>query len=423
MTTTSTSAAQKDYSRFSFNFKLQQNPFASVTPDHAKADQNKGKPNLTAKYLLDLILPVIKGPTKPTYPSVSAAKNFLFWVHDVLLWDQFEDIFPKDLGGYPNNIIDETQVPPGYKKSDDDPWPPRFYPENKYPEGQGMDLEAQAVSIGRKYILDAVTTILRHKIIGIKYDVEHEVTGNVPKGVYEEGVKPEEKVTTNLAGYVDAVWLTDKDGPFAFCEFKRWGVLRDNLWKAKGQEQLGQDPTKEIYLSSSAQHVLQQVVKYAWCTNKLYFMVCDWERVLFLRIPKELPLEALTVYWRSMQVPANETLPKPSGTTEKQWTKSENGWPVVPIQAVMSTDPALFKMQILAFVWKSYEDRDIARKPWESRKPKPTKEIENAENAQKERLKKAEAKEGKGKESERRSPLQKFGAMMSPRRSRGPEKK
>jgi len=373
MTTSGTPPHGSNHANFSFDFKPQDDPFETNdfrghAHDQAvqSAIQNKGIPTLTARHLLDLPLPQMKLPETPGDPSPSSSKNILFWVPDNLLYDQYKDIFPTDLGGYrADKVIDETRKP---VTEDDHPWPPRFYPDNEETGGQKLDIEAQVVHVGRKFILGPVTAIMRRKIQGIKYNVEGLITGCVPQGRFKDSRKYQD-----LAGYVDAVWATHDDEPFAFCEFKRWGVLRDDHWRQHGNEFLEQDPNKTVYLSLDAQHVLQQVVKYAWCTNRLYFMVCDWSRILFLRFPKELPLEAFTYYWRDGPIPQGEVIPNQqqpvmSRGRSKAFTGGTSYYPDGPIQAVMSTNMALFKMQVQAFICQSYEHRNDARRPFDDRK-------------------------------------------------------
>jgi len=356
------------YANFPFNFQPQANPFTRqdfVGPDHARALQNKGNPNLTARELLDLPLPHFEEPKTPGNPSPSSHKNIYFWSPDKLLWDQYEDMFPKDLGGYPHNVIHGKHPQP------------LFFPNNERPKGQKTDIEAQVVNVGRDYILTPVTDILLHKIIGLEYNVEGLITGRVPDGRFG---KPRYE---GLSGYVDAVWGTDADGPFAFCEFKRRGVLRDALWKMKGNQERGQDPNTSIYLKEDAKHVIQQVVKYAWCTNKLYFMLCDWDRFFFLRFPRELPLEAFTYYWRSGDIPPGVVIPNQRPAEKGKGRSGANitsPYPDGPIQAVMSTNRALFKMQVQAFVCHSYEHRNDARPPYEPREGQEEEEEEEEED-------------------------------------------
>ena len=302
-----------------------------VRPNQQAAQQNKGAPNLTARQLLDLALPDIEtGEDKG--PSKSSATNDEFDAPTRLLWNQHTSCFGHDLMGYPDKIL------PAAKANQ------RFYAYDELDEGEIMT-EAQAVDAGREYILRPVSRILRHKFNGGKFRVEYLVTGEIPSPTDSDHNRIQ-----RISGNVDAAWTISengKDNPYAFCEFKRVGVLKDSFWPTATNKELTQ----------SARKVLKQVLKYAWVTNKRYWMVSTWDRFLFLRIPDALPLEGFSYYWqdnissRRVQIPAQysdqQPLPKPL----------DSGWRTFPIQAVMSRDMAMFKILVYAFVCKSFDDR------------------------------------------------------------------
>ena len=292
-------------------------------------------PRLTAKELLDLPLPNITSIDSGG-PSESSRLNDLFSPPERLLWNQAASCF-GNLGGYPNNIF-----PPG-------PNQPLFYPMNDVTDGD-IHTEAHAVEAGRKYILGPVSAIMHRKIQNNKYQVEYEVRGSIPDP------RPITHPTRRqrLSGYVDAAWTAPEGGvdrAYAFCEFKRTGALRDTLWPANGP------------LTEAALHVMRQVIKYAWCTNKRYWIVSSWDRALFIKIPHELPLEGFTFHWqRRRQLPQNFQMPNaymPTG--QGQGTPLgqalNRGWRNGPIQAVLSTDRTRFKLQFYAFICKAYIER------------------------------------------------------------------
>jgi len=322
----------------SFDGHPQTNPFADEKyhPKPVKPE-SLGKPNLKARELLDLPLPDIAILKKDGKPSESSENNRLFWSPEHLLYEQYESCFGKDLGGYPDNIIDNQH---------------RFFPFNEVTDGP-IITENHARAAARKYICGPVNSILHHKIKGNKYHVEYGISGGVPP----EGRDANLKVT----GDIDAAW-TVNDEPYAFCEMKRVGVLRDEFWM-NGE------------LTGEAICVMLQVLKYAWVLNKLFWIVCTWDRALFIKIPQELALETFTKHWRSKDVPPElKNMPgvKEIETTEGRHGKKpavpgESAWPIGPIQAVMSKHPEFLKIQFMAFIYQSYLGKGLARQPVASR--------------------------------------------------------
>jgi len=302
-------------------------------------------PTLTAKQLLDLPLPNIN-IIHQGGPQESSRLNELFSPPETLLWDQAQSCF-GDLGGYPNHIF-----PAGPQHL--------FWPLNEVDDGDIL-AEAQAVEAGRKYILGPVSSIIRRKFTNHKYHVEYDVRGSIPDPPpFTPSVTPIlAKRRQKLSGHVDAAWSVFENGDrtaYAFCEFKRTDSLRDTLWR-----------THTGHLTEAALGVMRQVLKYAWCTNKRYFILCSWDRTLFIKIPHELPLEGFTFYWqRKKQLPAGFQMPNAyrSPTGQGQGTPlgppvNNKGWRNSPIQAFLSTDRTRFKLQFYAFICKAFNERHL----------------------------------------------------------------
>ena len=302
-----------------------------VRPDRRAAQQNKGVPTLTARQLLDLELPAIEtGEDKA--PSRSSATNEEFDAPTRLLWNQQTSCFGHDLMGYPGSILPAAKINQRFRAYDD------------LDEGEIM-IEAQAVDAGREYILRPVSRILHHKYTGNKFRVEYPVIGEIPSPTDSDPNRIQ-----RISGNVDAAWTileNGKENPYAFCEFKRVGALKDSFW-----------PTNSD-LSQTGRKVLKQGLKYLWVTNKRHLMVSTWDRFLFLRVPDELPLEGFSYYWQdNLPLPSSKIqMPAEYGGGQPLPRALDNGWRTFPIQAVMSTDMTMFKIQVYAFVCKAHDDR------------------------------------------------------------------
>lgn len=275
----------------------QTDPLVKALEARAHSTPLPDAPSLTAEQFLDLAIPGVKGPNDGT-PSDSTVNNRYFTPVGYIHLHQFQTMF-GDYGGYPSKM--------GIVE--------KFHPFNKLLHEPAVPkIEAQAVDLGRSHVLLPVAYVLQRKIPAkhkLQYDVEAHV--ETPE-ITLPGVGKQ-----TFDGYVDAIYYIDNK-ELVLCEFKRSGCIKLDKWTVPSEGLLGTD----------AQKITKQLMKYAYATQRKYFILSDWNNWLFFHLP-DINREQLLVHNR---------------TGNARYLEA---------QGVHCDNASEFKVRVYAFVWNAYE--------------------------------------------------------------------
>jgi hypothetical protein len=288
-----------------------------------------------------LRLPIPQIATNDGAASQSSANNLFFHPVDFIHHDQYTLLFGPQLAGYPNAM----QVPQN------------FHPINPPSNMNQITVEAQAVNLGRNYVLQPASFVLERRVPEISYDVE--------VSIETERIRTSTRKQKTFKGFVDAVYFYN-DRPLVLCEFKRPGCFNLTKWRMTLPRRAA--PGTMPSLGNEAKRISKQLMKYAHATDRPYFILSDWKNFLFVHLDNlldnQIPKGAYIEYHRGTQAPA-ATVPGrfqagASITRALGFARGNAGWPYLTARAVHCNDTAQFKVMVWAFVMEAHR-REAAR--------------------------------------------------------------
>jgi hypothetical protein len=297
-------------------------------------------PGLSARDFLRQPLPQV--PTQDGAASQSSPHNIHFHPVDFLHHGQYTELFHATLGGYPNNLNVNIN----------------FYPINPPPHAPQITVESQAVNFGRNYVLQPASFVLQHRIQQLRYDVE--------VNIETQPIRTGPTTTQSFKGYVDAVYSFNTR-PLVMCEFKRPGCFNLDRWQMIAPSQGGQNAMPSM--GNEAQKITKQLMKYAYATERPYFILSDWKSFLFIHLDNQLDQglnKGAYIARTREKVPPPPHMPRrfdaQRSVTRRgmRYRDGNAGWPYLTARAVHCADATQFKIFVFAFVVEAHR-REGAR--------------------------------------------------------------